>query len=93
MPKKDGDQSLYAFEERRNTQCVLITGKIAVHRLVTGASMCGEQVFNTFSKLSIKDIEQPKEIAAGYTYDISLYNGKEVLSIVYGKGSDKLIIN
>lgn len=54
-----------------------------------------KEIFDPFSKLSIKDTEQPKEDSGGYTYSIGFYNGDEkVLGIVYGAVvTDQLFIN
>ncbi len=53
-----------------------------------------ENIFDAFSKLSIKDTEQPKEDSSGYSYGIGFYNDdKKVLSVVYGSVTDTLLIN
>lgn len=54
-----------------------------------------KQIFDAFSKLSIKDMGKPEEVPGGYTYSIRFYNGNEkVLSVVYGSiVMDQLIIN
>jgi hypothetical protein len=54
-----------------------------------------KEIFDPFSKLSIKDTEQPKEVADGYTYGITFYNGdEEVIGISYGAVvTDQLLIN
>ena len=54
-----------------------------------------KEIFEPFSKLSIKDTEQPKEVAGGYTYSITFYDGDEdVLGISYGAVvTDQLLIN
>lgn len=87
-------QSVYDKFSLNNISGLKVVNGTTGNRITVTDKEQVKEIFNTLSKLSIKDTEQPKEIADGYTYDISLYNdGEEVSSIVYARSSDKLVIN
>lgn len=87
-------QNVYdEFSEDSISEIKVMSGNSGESMNITDKEQVKE-IFDSFSKLSIKDTEQPKEDSTGYTYSICFYSdGEKVLSVLYGSVTDTLFIN
>ena len=87
-------QNVYdEFSLKRISEIQVINGNNGERISITDKEKI-EEIFVPFSKLSIKDTEQPEEVPGGYGYAIRFYSdGEKVLSITYGSVTDTLLIN